>query len=97
MVQYNHYVSLLRLQTVAPAAGSSSTSNEKSTELFGELITFVSQCATCYPTITKELPQQLRALLLGTEGVMALTGDLRETAVRNLVMLRNKDVIDSVE
>ncbi|TXT12919.1 hypothetical protein VHUM_01320 [Vanrija humicola] len=97
MVQYNHYVSLLRLQTVAPASGSSATSNEKSTELFGDLITFVSQCAACYPTITKELPQQLRALLLGTEGVMALTGDLRETAVRNLVMLRNKDVIDSVE
>lgn len=84
------------MQTIAPAAGASSSTDNKSTELFADLINFVSQCAQCYPETTKELPQQLSALLLGTGGVMMVKGDLRETAVRNMVMLRNKDVIDSI-
>ncbi|BEJ11736.1 hypothetical protein CspHIS471_0201960 [Cutaneotrichosporon sp. HIS471] len=94
MIQYNHYLSLLRLQTVAPAAGSS---NDKTTDSFEDLITFVSQCAQCYPKITEDLPKQLSAMLLGKDGFMMLKGDTRETAVRNLVMLRNKDVIDSIQ
>jgi protein SDA1 len=94
MIQYNHYLSLLRLQTVAPVAGSSS--NDKTTDSFEDLITFVAQCAQCYPKITEDLPKQLSAMLLGKDGFMMLKGDTRETAVRNLVMLRNKDVIDSI-
>lgn len=96
MIQYNHYLSLLRLQTVAPVAGSS-TSNDKSADSFEDLITFVAQCAQCYPKVTEDLPKQLSALLLGKDGFMMLKGDARQTAVRNLVMLRNKDVIDSIE
>jgi protein SDA1 len=96
MVQYNHYLSLLRLQTVAPVAGASTSTDAKSVEKFTELVTFVSQVAQCYPETTKELPQQLSALLLGTGGVMMVTGDLREAVVKNLIMLRNKDVIDSI-
>jgi len=102
MVQYNHYLSLLRLQTVAPAAGTgtasgSNSSDAKTAEQFADLITFVSQCAQCYPTTCKELPKQLSAMLLGTGGVMMVKGDLRESAVKNMIMLRNKDVIDSIE
>jgi protein SDA1 len=97
MVQYNHYLSLLRLQTVAPAAGASTTTDNKSTEQFAELITFVSQVAQCYPETCKELPKQLSALLLGTGGVMMIKGDLRQAAVKNMIMLRNKEVIDSIE
>lgn len=97
LVQYNHYQSLLRLQTVAPVAGASTQKDNKSTELFSDLINFVSQTAQCYPVETKELPAQLSALLLGTGGIMAVKGDLRETAVKNLIMLRNKDVIDSIQ
>lgn len=95
MVQYNHYLSLLRLQGVAPASGSSGN-NDKSTQLFADLINFVSQCSQCYPQLTGELPGQLRSLLLGEGGMMMVKGDLREACVRNLVMLRNKDVIDSI-
>lgn len=95
MIQYNHYLSLLRLQTVAPVSGSSS--NDKATDSFEDLITFVAQCAQCYPKITEDLPKQLSAMLLGKDGFMMLKGDTRETAVRNLVMLRNKDVIDSIQ
>lgn len=97
MVQYNHYLSLLRLQTVAPVTGAASSSTDKSTEQFAELITFVSQCAQCYPKTTSELPAQLSAMLLGTGGVMMVKGDVRETALRSMVMLRNKDVIDSIQ
>lgn len=100
MVQYNHFLSLLRLQTVAPAAEAGSgpsSSDTKTADQFAELITFVSQVAQCYPTTTKELPKQLSALLLGTGGVMMVKGDLREAAVKNMIMLRNKEVIDSIE
>lgn len=58
---------------------------------------FISQVAQCYPDETKELPAQLRTLLLGGQGGAMVKGDLRRTVVKNLVMLRNKDVIDSIE
>jgi hypothetical protein len=36
----------------------------------------------------------LKGLLMGAG---AVTGEIRRTIIRNLVMLRNKDVIDSIE
>ena len=60
-------------------------------------MTFISQVATCYPDETKEFPKQLRGLLLGQGGGGMVRGDLRKAIVRNLVMLRNKEVIDSIE
>jgi protein SDA1 len=71
---------------------SSSTTNDKSEDLFEELITFICQVAQCYPQDTKDLTGQLKALLLGVA-----KGEVRRTIVKNLVMLRNKEVIDSVE
>jgi protein SDA1 len=53
--------------------------------------------AQCYPIDTKEFPAQLRGLLLGEGGTPMVKGDLRRTVVKNLVMLRNKEVIDSIE
>lgn len=70
---------------------------DKSNELFADLITFISQVAQCYPEDTKEFPGQLRSLLLGQNGATMVRGDLRKTVVKNLVMLRNKEVIDSIE
>ncbi|KGB76985.3 protein SDA1 [Cryptococcus deuterogattii R265] len=97
LTQYNHYLSLLRLHSVASSTPSSS--NDKSNELFADLITFISQVAQCYPEETKDLPMQLSGLLLGGESgtSSAVTGDLRKTAVKNLVMLRNKEIIDSIQ
>jgi protein SDA1 len=100
LTQYNHYLSLLRLQAVVPANAPASSSTDKSADKFGELITFISQVAQCYPVETKELPSQLKDLLLGGSGggsVGVVAGDLRRTIVQNLVMLRNKDVIDSIQ
>ncbi|KAK8853190.1 hypothetical protein IAR55_003892 [Kwoniella newhampshirensis] len=98
LTQYNHYLSLLRLHQVSSAgATTSSSATDKSNELFGDLITFISQVAQCYPDDTKELPKQLKDLLLGGEGGTTVKGDLRRTVVKNLVMLRNKEIIDSIE
>ena len=104
--QHNHYLSLLRLNSAATATSSASASaiapqsnnaKDKSDELFADLITFICQVAQCYPDETKELPAQLQGLLLGRNGYTMVRGDLRKTAVKNLVMLRNKEVIDSIE
>ena len=98
--QHNHYLSLLRLNAASGASTSAVQSNhekERSNELFADLITFICQVAQCYTEETKELPLQLQGLLLGRNGYTMVRGDLRKTAVKNLVMLRNKEVIDSIE
>lgn len=95
MTQYNHYLSLLRVYSLGQ---SSSTTDSKNEELFEELITFICQVAQCYPEDTKDLPAQLKALLLGESGAGgAARGEVRKTIVKNLVMLRNKEIIDSVQ
>ncbi|ODN94659.1 protein SDA1 [Cryptococcus wingfieldii CBS 7118] len=98
LTQHNHYLSLLRLHTLSSNTPSSSTNNDKSNDLFADLITFCCQVSQCYPEDTKDLPAQLRGLLLGGEsGSAAVGGDLRRTAVKNLVMMRNKEIIDSIQ
>jgi protein SDA1 len=95
LTQYNHYLSLLRVYSLGQ---SSSTTHDKNEDLFEELITFVCQVAQCYPEDTKDLMPQLKGLLLGEGGNGGVAkGEVRRTVVKNLVMLRNKDVIDSVE
>lgn len=39
----------------------------------------------------------MKDLLLGGSGGVMASGELKKTIVRNLVMLRNKEVIDSIE
>jgi protein SDA1 len=110
--QYNHYVSLLRILQQSPlafsnsnsefdAAGASSSSGGNNTtagQTFRELVTFVAQVAQCYPEETKTFPQELSALILEDgRGAKGLGNDTRKTIVQNLVMLRNKDVISSIE
>ncbi|KAL4065405.1 SDA1-domain-containing protein [Scleroderma citrinum] len=51
--------------------------------------------AQCYPKETAEFPSQLSTLLLENYG--SLTPDIRKTLVQNLVMLRNKNVITSIQ
>ncbi|KAK7023814.1 protein SDA1 [Favolaschia claudopus] len=84
--QWNHYNSIRRIFATNP--------DEQATH-FRELVAFISQVATCYPKETAEFPSQLSTLLLENYGT--LSPDTRKTLVQNLVMLRNKDVITSIE
>ncbi|KAJ7197289.1 SDA1-domain-containing protein [Mycena pura] len=84
--QWNHYNSIRRIFATNP--------DEQATH-FRELVAFISQVATCYPKETAEFPSHLSSLLLENYGI--LSPDTRKTLVQNLVMLRNKDVITSIE
>jgi protein SDA1 len=53
------------------------------------------EVALCYPRETAEFPTQLSTLLLGSYAT--LSPDTRKALVHNLVLLRNKDVISSLE
>ncbi|KAJ7093086.1 protein required for actin cytoskeleton organization and cell cycle progression [Mycena epipterygia] len=84
--QWNHYNSIRRIFATNP--------DEQATH-FRELVAFISQVATCYPKETAEFPSHISTLLLENYGT--LSPDTRKTLVQNLVMLRNKDVITSIE
>ncbi|KAJ7929376.1 SDA1-domain-containing protein [Mycena leptocephala] len=84
--QWNHYNSIRRIFATNP---------DEQAAHFRELVAFISQVATCYPKETAEFPSHLSTLLLENYGT--LSQDTRKTLVQNLVMLRNKDVITSIE
>ncbi|KAF9052728.1 SDA1-domain-containing protein [Panaeolus papilionaceus] len=84
--QWNHYNSTREIFKINP--------NDQ-VQHFKELVTFIAQVATCYPKETAEFPTQISSLLL--DGYATLSPDTRKTLVQNLIMLRNKDVITSVE
>lgn len=56
-------------------------------------IDFVSHVSDCYPKLTSEFPGQLIDLI--TNHHATLEHELRDKLVGALVLLRNKDVIDS--
>ncbi|KAF8078206.1 actin cytoskeleton organization and cell cycle progression protein [Lyophyllum atratum] len=84
--QWNHYNSIRQIFKIHP---------DEQAQHFRELVAFISQVATCYPKETAEFPSQISSLLLENYGT--LSPDTRKTLVQNLVMLRNKDVISSIE
>ncbi|TFK25007.1 protein required for actin cytoskeleton organization and cell cycle progression [Coprinopsis marcescibilis] len=84
--QWNHYNSIREIFGTNPG---------EQAEHFRELVTFISQVATCYPKETAGFPTQLSDLLL--THYLVLPVDTRKTLVTNLVMLRNKNVITSID
>lgn len=84
--QWNHYNSIRQIFKINP---------DEQAHHFRELVTFISQVATCYPEETADFPSHISSLLLESYGT--LSPDTRKTLVQNLVMLRNKDVISSIE
>ena len=61
---------------------------------FRDLIEFVAQVSDCYKTQTKEFPAQLIDILSSHHAT--LEPQLREKIVGSLVLLRKKEVIDSI-
>ncbi|KAH7101085.1 protein required for actin cytoskeleton organization and cell cycle progression [Auriculariales sp. MPI-PUGE-AT-0066] len=84
--QWAHYNSLRELFHLSP--------DDKSHN-FRELLTFIAQVSPCYPQDTAQFPTHLSALLL--DHFALLSADLRLSIVQNLVMLRNKDVLTSLD
>ncbi|KIM57659.1 hypothetical protein SCLCIDRAFT_1219350 [Scleroderma citrinum Foug A] len=84
--QWNHYNSIREIFQINP---------DEQAQHFRELVSFISQVAQCYPKETAEFPSQLSTLLLENYG--SLAPDTRKTLVQNLVMLRNKNVITSIQ
>ncbi|PSS30922.1 hypothetical protein PHLCEN_2v2547 [Hermanssonia centrifuga] len=84
--QWNHYNSVRQIFHINP---------DEQAHHFRELVTFIAQVAQCYPKETAEFPSQISTLLLENYGT--LSPDTRKTLVQNLVMLRNKDVISSIQ
>lgn len=60
---------------------------------FKDLIDFMAHVADCYPDVSTTFPEELIQIL--TMHHTELEPELREKIVGSLVLLRNKDVIDS--
>lgn len=59
-----------------------------------DLIDFISHVADCYPDITKDFPGHLIGMI--SEHHVHLEAELREKIVGSLVLLKKKEIIDSV-
>lgn len=84
--QYNHYDSIRQLFAISP---------DDNAAHFRELVAFIAQLAVCYPAETAAFPSHLSTLLLEHYGV--LSPDTRKTLLHSLVILRNKNVLTSIE
>lgn len=60
---------------------------------FRDQIDFISHVADCYPKVTAEFPNDLIKII--SQHHAELEPELREKIVGSLVLLRNKDIIDS--
>jgi protein SDA1 len=86
--QYNQYETNYAIFVAAP-----STSDSSSILSLREYIDFVAHVADCYPDLTSSFPSDLTTLLNTHHA--DLEPELREKIVGSLVLLRNKDIIDS--
>lgn len=77
------------------AGGQGSRMAKEQEDRFRELIAFVAQLVPSYPDIASSFPRDLSELLLKHHS--SLSPDLRHAAVRSLVLLHNREVIDSEE
>jgi len=70
-----------------------STSDGNGIVSLRELIDFIAHVADCYPSITVSFPQDLMKILSLHHAELEM--EIRDKIVGSLVLLRNKDVIDS--
>lgn len=86
--QYSQYQSFLGLFLQAPTSADG-----QGLVSLQELIDFVAHVADCYPTVTAPFPADLKALL---DHHLELDVNLRDKVVSSLVLLRKREIIDSV-
>jgi protein SDA1 len=83
--QWRHYESSLAIFRLKPDAEAKE---------FQELVTFLAHVAPCYPKESAAFPEQIIDLL--REYSLILMPDVRKALVQVLVLLRNKQSIDSL-
>jgi len=86
--QYIQYETLRDLLLQDP-----STSDSTGLVRLSELIDFVAHTADCYPKDTAQFPQDLIQII--SQHHEELQAELRDKIVADLVLLRNKEIIDS--
>jgi protein SDA1 len=86
--QYIQYETLRDLLLQDP-----STSDNTGLVRLSELIDFVAHTADCYPKDTAQFPQDLIQII--SQHHEELQAELRDKIVADLVLLRNKEIIDS--
>ncbi|KAF2719725.1 SDA1 domain-containing protein [Polychaeton citri CBS 116435] len=91
--QYSQYQSLLSLFLQSPT-----TASDSGLVRLGDLIDFISHVAECYPSATSGFASELMQLLEleRTNRGGILDADLRDKLVGCLVLLRRKEILDSV-
>ncbi len=67
----------------------------KENKELADVVTFISHVATCYPTETKEFAQQIIDTL--TKHYMTMDPELRRSMVAALILLRNRNVVQSID
>jgi protein SDA1 len=87
--QYGQYQTQRDIYLASPASASSA-----GIVSFRDLIDFVSHIAECYPEDTAKFPEDLKEILSLHHA--ELESELREKVVGSLVLLRRKDIIDSI-
>lgn len=94
MLQWNQYQSLRKIVELGIDTSTSAKARETE-QRWRELVTFVAQVASCYPDITAEFPSHLSTLLLQSNA--GLSPETRKTLIQSLVLLRNRDMLPSLE
>ncbi|KXT05301.1 hypothetical protein AC578_10989 [Pseudocercospora eumusae] len=87
--QWEQYNSMLQIFLQSPT-----TTDDNGIVRLRDLIDFISHVSDCYPSITKNFPQDLISLLELHHAT--LEAELRDKIVGSLVLLRKKEVIDSI-
>ncbi|SPO03556.1 related to SDA1 protein, required for normal organization of the actin cytoskeleton [Cephalotrichum gorgonifer] len=86
--QWQQYESQKEIFLVSP-----SNATGESVTAFHDIVDLIAHVADCYPEETRSFPDDLKAII--TQHHAVLHPDLREKLVGSLVLLRNKDVLDS--
>ncbi|KAF7194804.1 Protein SDA1 [Pseudocercospora fuligena] len=87
--QWEQYNSMLQIFLQSPT-----TTDDNGIVRLRDLIDFISHVSDCYPSTTKNFPQDLISLLELHHAT--LEAELRDKIVGSLVLLRKKEVIDSI-
>lgn len=96
LLQWNQYLSLQKIVELGLDTTTTQAKARETEARWRELVGFVAQVAHLYPDVTQAFPQHLSTLLLQQQNT-ALSPETRKTLIQSLVLLRNRDMLPSLE